>query len=50
MHVLAFTVEGIPDASLLEFGASVAVVIAALSQLLVVTHRRPRQPGSPPGE
>ena len=47
---LAFAVEGIPDATLVEFGASVAVVIAALSLLLVVTHRRPRESGSPPRE
>jgi len=47
---LAFAVEGIPDASLIEFGASVAIVIAALSLLLVVTHRRPGEHSSPPGE
>jgi uncharacterized membrane protein YqhA len=47
---LAFAVEGISDASLIEFGVSVAVVIAALSLLLVVTHRRPREHGAPPGE
>jgi uncharacterized membrane protein YqhA len=47
---LAFAVEGVMDASLIEFGASVAVVIAALSLLLVVTHRRPEDHGSSPGE
>jgi hypothetical protein len=34
------------DASLIEFGGSVAIVIAALSLLLVVTHRRPANRGS----
>jgi uncharacterized membrane protein YqhA len=43
---LAFAVEGVMDASLIEFGASVAIVIAALSLLLVVTHRRPGEHGS----
>ncbi len=47
---LAFAVEGVMETSLLEFGASVAVVIAALSLLLVVTHRRPGDHGSSPGE
>ena len=47
---LAFAVEGLREASLIEVGASVAVVIAALSLLLVVTHRRPGDHGSPPGE
>src|SRR5215207_2373551 len=47
---LAFAVEGLREASLVEFGASVAVVIAALSLLLVVTHRRPGDHGSSPGE
>jgi uncharacterized membrane protein YqhA len=47
---LAFAVEGIPDASLIEFGASVAIVIGALSLLLVVTHRLPENHDSPPGE
>jgi uncharacterized membrane protein YqhA len=47
---LAFAVEGLREATLVEFGASVAVVIAALSLLLVVTHRRPADQGSPPGE
>ena len=47
---LAFAVEGIPDASLIEFGAAVAIVIAALSLLLVVTHRRPGERGSRGGE
>jgi uncharacterized membrane protein YqhA len=46
---LAFAVEGVMEASLLEFGASVAVVIAALSLLLVVTHRRPGGHGSSEG-
>jgi len=46
---LAFAVEGIRDASLIEFGASVAVVIGALSLLLVVTHRRPGDHGSSEG-
>ena len=43
---LAFAVEGVTDASLIEFGGSVAIVIAALSLLLVVTHRRPVDRGS----
>jgi uncharacterized membrane protein YqhA len=47
---LAFAVEGISDTSLIEFGGSVAIVIAALSLLLVVTHRRPGDHGSSPGE
>jgi len=47
---LAFAVEGLREASLIEFGASVAVVIAALSLLLVVTHRRPEDRGSTPEE
>jgi uncharacterized membrane protein YqhA len=47
---LAFAVEGLREATLVEVGASVAVVIAALSLLLVVTHRRPADHGSPPGE
>jgi uncharacterized membrane protein YqhA len=47
---LAFAVEGLREATLVEFGASVAVVIAALSLLLVVTHRRPAAHGSPPAE
>jgi uncharacterized membrane protein YqhA len=47
---LAFAVEGVMDASLIEFGASVAVVIAALSLLLVVTQRRPKDHDSSPGE
>jgi uncharacterized membrane protein YqhA len=47
---LAFAVEGVMDASLIEFGASVAVVIAALSLLLVVTHRRPGGHGTSQGE
>jgi uncharacterized membrane protein YqhA len=47
---LAFAVEGLREATLVEFGASVAVVIAALSLLLVVTHRRPADHGSPPSE
>jgi hypothetical protein len=38
---LAFAVEGLGEATLVEVGVSVAVVIAALSLLLVVTHRRP---------
>ena len=45
---LAFAVEGVMGASLLEFGVSVAVVIAALSLLLVVSHRRPENHGSSP--
>jgi hypothetical protein len=40
------SVEGRTEASLVEFGASVAVVIAAFSLLLVVTHRRPGDHGS----
>ena len=47
---LAFAVEGLREATLIEFGASVAIVIAALSLLLVVTHRRPDDHRSPPGE
>jgi uncharacterized membrane protein YqhA len=47
---LAYAVEGLREATLVEFGASVAVVIAALSLLLVVTHRRPADHGSPPSE
>jgi uncharacterized membrane protein YqhA len=47
---LAFAVEGLREATLVEVGASVAVVIAALSLLLVVTHRRPADHGSPPSE
>jgi uncharacterized membrane protein YqhA len=47
---LAFAVEGLREASLIEFGASVAIVIAALSLLLVVTHRRPEDHRSSPGE
>jgi uncharacterized membrane protein YqhA len=47
---LAFAVEGLREATLVEFGASVAVVIAALSLLLVVTHRLPADHGSPPSE
>jgi len=47
---LAFAVEGVGEATLVEFGASVAVVIAALSLLLVVTHRRPEARRSSPRE
>jgi uncharacterized membrane protein YqhA len=47
---LAFAAEGIPDATLLEFGAAIALVIAALSLLLFISHRRSGSPGSPPGE
>jgi uncharacterized membrane protein YqhA len=47
---LAFAVEGLREATLVEVGASVAVVIAALSLLLVVTHRRPADHRSAPGE
>jgi uncharacterized membrane protein YqhA len=36
---LAFAVEGALESSLLEFGISAAVVIAALSLLLIVSHR-----------
>lgn len=36
---LAFAVEGALEASLIEFGVSVAIVIAALSLLLFVSHR-----------
>src|SRR3954452_3850779 len=36
---LAFAVEGALESTLLEFGISAAVVIAALSLLLVVSHR-----------
>lgn len=38
---LAFAVEGAGEASLLEFGVAVAIVIAALSLLIFVSHRRP---------
>lgn len=47
---LAFAVERVGEATLVEFGASVAVVIAALSLLLVVTHRRPEGRSSAPDE
>ena len=47
---LAFAVEGLSEASLIAVGASVAIVIAALSLLLVVTHRRPGDRGSSTGE
>jgi uncharacterized membrane protein YqhA len=47
---LAFAVEGLSEASLIEVGASVAIVIAALSLLLVVTHRRPVDHDSSTGE
>jgi hypothetical protein len=47
---LAFAVEGLREATLVEFGASVAVVIAAPSLLLVVTHCLPADHGSPPSE
>jgi uncharacterized membrane protein YqhA len=47
---LSFAVERVGEATLVEFGASVAVVIAALSLLLVVTRRRPGDHGSSPGE
>lgn len=50
MTFLAFAVEGVMETSLIEIGASVAVVIAALSLLLVVTHRRPGGHGSSRGE
>ena len=46
---LAFVAEGEPDASLLEFGAAIALVIAALSLLLVISHRRSGDHGSSPG-
>jgi uncharacterized membrane protein YqhA len=36
---LAFAVEGALEASLIEFGVAVAIVIAALSLLLFVSHR-----------
>jgi uncharacterized membrane protein YqhA len=42
---LAFAVEGALESSLLEFGISAAVVIAALSLLLVVSHRHPADHG-----
>lgn len=38
---LAFAVERTTRATILEFGVAVAIVIAALSLLLIVTHRRP---------
>jgi uncharacterized membrane protein YqhA len=47
---LAVAVEGEEDVSLLEFGVSVAIVIAALSLLLVVSHRQAARHGSTPGE
>ena len=47
---LAFAVEGVVGASILEFGVSVAIVIAALSLLLVVSHGRPVNHGSSQGD
>ena len=46
---LAAAVEGEVGDSLLEFGAAVAIVIAALSLLLVVSHRQSTRHESPPG-
>src|SRR5215211_2562248 len=46
LFIVAFAVEGLGESSLIEVGASVAIVIAALSLLLVVTHRRPGGHGS----
>jgi uncharacterized membrane protein YqhA len=43
--LLAVAAEGVMGASLLELGVSVAIVIAALSLLLVVSHRRPANHG-----
>lgn len=43
---LAFAVERTHEASLLEFGGAVTIVIAALSLLLVVSHRRSRSSDS----
>jgi uncharacterized membrane protein YqhA len=45
---LAFAVEGALESSLIEFGVSAAIVIAALSLLLVVSHRRPTDHDAPP--
>jgi uncharacterized membrane protein YqhA len=47
---LAFAVEEAHDFGLLEFGVSVAVVIAALSLLLVVSHRVQVRPHPPPND
>jgi len=47
---LAFAVEEAVSTSLLEFGVSVAIVIAALSLLLVVSHRLSANHGSSQGE
>ena len=47
---LAFAVEEAVGTSLLEFGVSVAIVIAALSLLLVVSHRLSANHGSSQGE
>jgi uncharacterized membrane protein YqhA len=47
---LAIAVEGLAETSLLEFGAAVAVVIAALSLLLLVTHRNATRRAETPGE
>lgn len=41
---LAYAAERTTQTSVLEFGAAVAIVIAALSLLLVVTHRLPEKP------
>jgi uncharacterized membrane protein YqhA len=42
---LAFAVERMQEANMLEFGGAVAIVIAALSLLLAVSHRRPPNHG-----
>jgi uncharacterized membrane protein YqhA len=47
---LAFAVEGFANTTLIEFGVSVAIVIAALSLLLVVSHRQAARHGSTSGE
>jgi hypothetical protein len=47
---LAFAVEGALESSLIEFGVSAAIVIAALSLLLFVSHRHPADHGAPHGE
>ncbi len=47
---LAYVVEGVVGPSLLEFGVSVAIVIAALSLLLVVSHRRLSDHGPSQGD
>lgn len=47
---LAAAVEGDVGENLLEFGASVAIVIAALSLLLIVSHRQSAHHRAPQGD